>query len=141
MFDRQSDRLAGPSDSLNRKWSLSVSLAFQSFHQSERLIYHLQSKFYDQCSSNDILSQGHLMVVSISCDMRKESFKDTFFEMNKPMNEPKNEPINFCKLYDEGTFQLLLRSDHFINLTVWYLVFSLNFLASILVMISYHYGI
>ena len=31
----------------------------------------------------------------------------------------KEQPINFCKLYDnEGTTQLPLRSDHFINLTV-----------------------
>ena len=37
--------------------------------------------------------------------------------------------------------QLLLRSDHFINPTVWYLVFSLNLMTSILVIISYYKGI
>ena len=56
------------------------------------------------------------MVVSVLCDMRKDFFKGTFFEMNKLR---KKEPVNFCKFYDnEGTPQLLLRSNHFINLTV-----------------------
>ena len=55
---------------------------------------------------------------------------------------PKKEDINFCKIYDnEGTTQLLLRFDHFINRTVWYLVFGVNFVTSILVIISYHKGI
>ena len=54
----------------------------------------------------------------------------------------KEEPINICKLYDnEGTTLLSLRSDHFINPTVWHLVFGLNFMTSILVMISFHKGI
>ena len=76
------------------------------------------------------------MIVSLSCDIRKESIKDTFFEMNK---FPKKEPINFCKFFDsEGTFQLLLRSDDLGNLTIWYLVLGLNFMTSILVIISYH---
>ena len=40
----------------------------------------------------------------------------------------KEEPVNFCKLYgNEGTSQLPLWSDHFINPTVWHLVFGLNF--------------
>ena len=79
------------------------------------------------------------MVVSVLCDMRKDSFKDNFFEMNKL---PKKEPINFCKFYDnEGTTQLLLRSDHFINPTVWYFVFDLNFMTSIPMMITYHKSI
>ena len=52
------------------------------------------------------------------------------------------EPISFFKSYDnEGTFQLLLRSNHLINPTVLYLGFGLNFLTSILVMITYHKGI
>ena len=56
------------------------------------------------------------MVVSVPCDMRKDSCKDTFFKMNK---FPKKEPIKFCKIYDnEGTTELLLPSDHFINPTV-----------------------
>ena len=60
------------------------------------------SKFYDQYSGDDNWSQGHLMIVSVLCDMRKDSIKDTFFEMNK---FPKKEPLNFCKPYDnEGTF-------------------------------------
>ena len=37
------------------------------------------------------------MVVSIPCNMGKDSFKDTFFEMSK---FPKKEPINLCKFYD-----------------------------------------
>ena len=54
----------------------------------------------------------------------------------------KEEPINFCKIYDnEGTTQLPLRSDHFINPTVWHLVFGLNFMTSILAMISFHKSI
>ena len=74
------------------------------------------SKFFDQYSSDDILSEGHLMLLSISCDMCKDFFKETFFEMNK---FPKEEPINCCKFYDnEGATELLLRSDHFINPTV-----------------------
>ena len=54
----------------------------------------LQSKFFNQYSGDDNLSQGHLMVMSVLFDMRKKSFKDTFFEMNK---FPKKEPINFVK--------------------------------------------
>ena len=53
----------------------------------------------------------------------------------------KKELINFCKLYDnEGTTKLPLRSDHFISPTVWHLVFGLNFITSILLMISFHKG-
>ena len=66
-------------------------------------------------------------------------FKDTFFEMSKFR---KKEPINFCKSnVNEGISQLLLRSNHFINPTVWYLVFGLNFTTSIPVMITYHKSI
>ena len=53
------------------------------FHQSDRLMSRLWSKFYGHFFSDDILSQGHLMVVSVPCDIRKDSFKDTFFEINK----------------------------------------------------------
>ena len=71
--------------------------------------------------------------------MCKDFFKEMFFEMNK---FPKKEPINFCKFYDnEGATQLLLRSEHFINPTVWYLFFGLNFITSILVMMSFHKGV
>ena len=52
----------------------------------------------------------------------------------------KKEPINFCKLYDNETTHLPLRSDHFINPTVWHLVFGLNFITSILLMISFQKG-
>ena len=56
------------------------------------------------------------MLVSVPCDMRKDSIKDTFFEKNE---FPKKEPTGFCKTYDnEGTTQMLLRSDRFINPTV-----------------------
>ena len=79
------------------------------------------------------------MLVSVPCDMRKDSIKDTFFEKNE---FPKKEPTDFCKTYDnEGTTQMLLRSDRFINPTVWYVVFGVNFITSILVMISYLKGI
>ena len=55
------------------------------------------------------------MVVSVPCDMRKDSLINTFFKMNK---FPKKEPINFCKFYDnEGNTQLLLQSEHFVNST------------------------
>ena len=55
------------------------------------------------------------MVVSVPYDVRKGSFKETFFEINK---SSKKEPINACKIYvNEGTTQLLLRSGHFINPT------------------------
>ena len=71
------------------------------------------------------------MIVSVPCDMRKECIKDTFFDMNK---FPKKESIIFCKSYDnEGTFQLLLWFDYAVNPTVWYLLFGLNFITSILV--------
>ena len=39
------------------------------------------------------------MIASVPCDMRKDSIKDTFFEMNK---FPKDEPVNFCKPYDNA---------------------------------------
>ena len=56
------------------------------------------------------------MLLSVSCDMCKDFFKERFFEMNK---FPKKEPINFCKFSDnEGATQLLLRSDHSISPTV-----------------------
>ena len=78
------------------------------------------------------------MIVSVPCDMRKESIKDTFLRWE---NLQKKNLLNFCKSYDnEETFELLLRYHHFINPTVWYLVFGLNFMASILVMITYHNG-
>ena len=153
MSYRQNDWLARPSDSLSsflsttctsqelfyRKWSYSVALEVRSFREPDRLISRLRSKFYDQYSADDILSQGHLMVVSVPCDISKDPFKYTFFEMNK---FPKKEPLNFCKVYDnEGTTQLLLQSDHFINPTVWYFAFGLNFTSSILVMVYCHKGI
>ena len=112
--------------------------AVQSFHQSDHLISCLSSKFYDQYSSDDDLSQEHLMVVSIPCDAHKDSFKDTFLEMNK---FTKKELINFWKFYDnEGTIQLLLWSDHFINPTIIYLIFGVNFITSVLVIISFSQG-
>ena len=46
--------------------------AVQSFHQSNRLASSFQSKFYDQYSSGDILSQGHLMLLSVPCDIEKD---------------------------------------------------------------------
>ena len=54
------------------------------------------------------------MVLSVPFDLRKDSFKDTFSEMNK---FPKKEPINFCKCYDnEETTQVrsFHQSDHLI---------------------------
>ena len=79
------------------------------------------------------------MLLSILCDMCKDFFKETFLKMNK---FPKEEPMNSCKFYDNvGATQLLLRSDHFINPVVWYLFFGLNFIISILVMMSFHKGV
>ena len=58
------------------------------------------------------------MVLSVPCNIRKDSFKDSFFEMNEfPMKEPINND-NEGTYDNEGTTQLLLRSDHFINPTV-----------------------
>ena len=54
----------------------------------------------------------------------------------------KEEPIKFCNLYDnEETTQLPLRPDHFINPNFWHIAFSLNFMTSSLMMISFHKGI
>ena len=81
--------------------SVAVAVTVKSFHQSNRLTSCLRSKFYDQCSSDDLLPQGHLIVLSVPCYMCKDYFKETFFEMNKFL---KKEPIHFCKFYDnEGT--------------------------------------
>ena len=53
----------------------------------------------------------------------------------------KKELINFWKFYDnEGTIQLLLWSDHFINPTIIYLIFGVNFITSVLVIISFSQG-
>ena len=49
-------------------------------HQSNRLKSCLRSKFYDKYSTDDILSQGHLMVLSVLCDIEKDY--DTSFEIN-----------------------------------------------------------
>ena len=66
------------------------------------------------------------MLLSVSCDICNDFFKETFFEMNK---FAKKELKNFCKFYDnEGATQLLLRSDHFISPTVQYFFFDLNFI-------------
>ena len=79
------------------------------------------------------------MLLSVSCDMCKDFFKETLFEMNR---FPKTEPINFCKFHNnEGATQLLLRSEHLINPTAWYLFLGLNFITSILVMMSFHKGV
>ena len=51
-------------------------------------------KFYDKYFSDGILSQRHLMLLSVLCDMCKDFFKETFFEMNK-YKFPKKESINF----------------------------------------------
>ena len=79
------------------------------------------------------------MIVSVPFDMRKEFIKDTFSEINK---FPNKEPINFCKCYDNlETFHLFLQSNYFINPTVWCLVLGVNFMTTILVIISCHMGI
>ena len=51
---------------------LSVALSVQSFDESNPLILHLRSTFYDQYSDDDNLSQKHLMKVSIPCDIGKD---------------------------------------------------------------------
>ena len=79
MLDLKSDWFAGLSDSLSRKWNLSISLAVQSFHHCDCLMSRFQSEFYGEYSSDDILSQEHLTVVSVPCDVHKEYVKDTFF--------------------------------------------------------------
>ena len=42
---------------------------------------------------------------------------------------------------NEGTIQLLLRFDHFINPTIRYLVFGVNVMTIILMIISHRKGI
>ena len=109
--------------------------AVRSFHQSDRLTTCLWSTFYGQQSSDDMFSQGHLIVLSNICVIQA---KATLFSNETNF---KKEPINFCKLYDkEETTQLPLPSHHFINPTVSHLTFSLNFITSILLMISFHKG-
>ena len=74
----------------------------------------LWCKFYDQCSSDNILSQGHLVVVSVRCDIRQRL--GHFFRNEQIFQEGT---IDFCKFCDsEGATRLLLRSDHFISSTV-----------------------
>ena len=69
-------------------------------------------------------------------DSFRDSFKEPTFEMKKFR---KKKPMKFLKLYDsEGITQMLLRSQHFINPSVWYLVLGLNFITCILVMMCYH---
>ena len=60
---------------------LSVVLVVRSFYQSDRLRSCVWYKFYDQFSSGDILSQGHIIVLSVPCDIGKDW--ETSFEMNK----------------------------------------------------------
>ena len=67
--------------------------------------------------------------------MCKVSFKEIFF-WNDQIS--KDGAYKFFKFYDnEGDTQLLLQSDHFINSTVWYLIFGQNFITSILVLSFY----
>ena len=51
---------------------LSVALVVRSFHQSDRFTSCVWSKFYDQFSSGDILSQEHMIVLSVPCDIGKD---------------------------------------------------------------------
>ena len=51
---------------------LSVVLVVRSFYQSDRLRSCVWYKFYDQFSSGDILSQGHIIVLSVPCDIGKD---------------------------------------------------------------------
>lgn len=52
--------------------------------------FKLRSLCYEQFSSDDMLSQGHLMVVTAKGDRCKDSFNYTSFEINR---FPKEEPI------------------------------------------------
>ena len=62
--------------------------------------------------------------------------------LSKLSNFQKREPVKFSKFYDsKGVTQMLLRSDHFINLNVWLVALGLNLMTSILVLICYHKGI
>ena len=92
------------------------------------MISCLRSNFYDQYSSDVILSQGHLIVVSVSCNIDKDL--DTSFEMSK---FSKKEPTHLCKFCDiEGATQLFLRSDHFVSSTISYLLLGLNLMPTTL---------
>ena len=48
------------------------------FDQSDRLISRFGSTFYDQYSSDDILPQEYLMIVSSPCDMCKNPSRTLF---------------------------------------------------------------
>ena len=60
---------------------MNLPFAVRSFDQSDRLIFRLRSKYFDQYSGDDNLSQGHLIVVSVLYDMHKDFFQDTFFQI------------------------------------------------------------
>ena len=68
----------------------SVAVAVQPFHQSDGLTPFLRSQFYDQYSSDDILLQGHLVVLRVPYDIEKD--QSTSFEINK---FPKNNLSTF----------------------------------------------
>ena len=124
-----------------------ISLHYQTvIGQSLTVFYQLfswTSAELSKCPIDKMIGlQGYLTVWGVPrvpCVRLLQAFKGTSVEMNK---FPKKEATKFCKLYDnEEDTQVLLRSEHFINPTVWHQIFGLNFMASILVMISYHKGI
>ena len=68
---------------------LSVAFVVRSFHQSDSLTSCFWTKFYDQYSSDDILSPGHPILLNVLSDTCKNFFKETFFKLNK---FPKRKP-------------------------------------------------
>ena len=60
---------------------LSVALVIRSFYQSNHLTSCVWSKVYGQFSSGDMLPQGHIIVMSVPCDIGKDY--ETSFKMNK----------------------------------------------------------
>lgn len=52
--------------------------------------FRLRSYCYEQFSSDDMLSQGHLVAVSVTSDRHKDSLNDTSFEICR---FPKEDPI------------------------------------------------
>ena len=86
----------------------------------------------------------HLMLLSVRVIFAKTSWRNRF---PKWTNFQRRNLLSFVSSVIMRELlllllftQLLLQSDHFINPSVWYLFFGLNFITSILVMISFHKG-
>ena len=102
----------------------SVALVVWSFHQSNHYISHFWCKFYNQYSSDNIFFTRASN--SSECSVWYRQRLEHFFQ-NEGNKFSKKEPVNFCKFYNsEGSTHLLLLSNHFVSLTIWFLLWGLN---------------